>query len=253
MDNKLNDLLELSKKTALIALSELIELDGEGRQRYSFDNCIPREMKAEVDTVIEKIIIEQLIPVGFDLLSEESGVLIGDKDSSLRFIIDPIDGTVNFIRGIAPCSISIALYDANEPLFGVIASYPNGNLAWGGKNIGSFIGDLQLQVSSIENPAKGVLCTGFPSRFNFDSESISEQIKLMSRFGKTRMLGSASQSLLQVARGSVEYYSEKDIMLWDVAAGIAIVEGAGGKVVVTEREVNYLLNVIAYNSVIDLK
>ena len=73
---------------------------------------------------------------------------------------------------------------------------------------------------------------------------------LMSRFGKIRMLGSASQSLLQVALGSVECYSEQEIMLWDVAAGIAIVEGAGGRVAKRHGSFDFSLNVLADNGLI---
>jgi myo-inositol-1(or 4)-monophosphatase len=248
--NKIEKLLELSKNTARIALDRLTELDKQNKKNYSFDENIPREVKATADTIIEKVILEQLIPTGIDILSEESGLLIGNNSSSLRFIIDPIDGTVNFVRGILDCSVSIALYDKYNAIFGVIASYPNGNIAWGGKNIGSFFGDSKLKVSTIDDPKKGVLCTGFPSRFKFDSKSMLSQTNLMSKFGKTRMLGAASQSLLQVAKGSVERYSEKDIMLWDVAAGIALVEGAGGNVSITAEKGRESINVVASNGIV---
>jgi len=253
MQQKLQSLLELSKETASIALYKLIEIGEEDTKHYSFDENIPREIKAEADTVIEKIILDKLRPTGVDVLSEEAGVLAGNGDSSLRFIIDPIDGTVNFIRGIAECSICIALFDDDKPLFGVIASYPSGNLAWGGKEIGSFIGDDKLQVSKIKNPTRGVLCTGFPSRFKFNEQSFSSQMRLMSRFGKTRMLGAASQSLLQVAKGAAECYAEQNIMLWDVAAGIAIVEGAGGRVEIKDSgEDDKSINVAIDNGCIRL-
>jgi myo-inositol-1(or 4)-monophosphatase len=251
LTEKIKYLLELSKKTANTALEKLIQLGKEGGKCYSFDSVIPREVKATADTVIEKIILEKLIPTGIDILSEECGLLIGKKSSSLRFIIDPIDGTVNFVRGIADCSVSIALFDNEKPIFGVIASYPDGTISWGGIDIGAYYEGYKIKVSTIDNPKKGVLCTGFPSHYKYDEESISSLINLISKFGKTRMLGSASQSLLQVAKGAVEYYSEHEIMLWDVAAGIAILEGAGGKFTMTKGQHEYSLNVSAYNRVID--
>ena len=110
----------------------------------------------------------------------------------MRFIIDPIDGTVNFIRGIATCSISIALFDGDNVLFGVLATYPTGEITWGGKGLGSFLDGSIIKVSDINNPKKSVLCTGFPSRFKFDDKSVAYQLNLMSKFGKIRMLGSAS-------------------------------------------------------------
>ena len=251
MPDKIQYLLELSKNTASIALDKLIELGKEDKKCYSFDSVIPREIKATADAVIEKIILDKLIPTGIDIISEECGLLIGNKSSPLRFIIDPIDGTVNFVRGIADCSVSIALFDDDKPIFGVIASYPDGNISWGGIGIGAYCGDYKIKVSTIDTPKKGVLCTGFPSRYKYDAESISLLIDLIAKFGKTRMLGSASQSLLLVAKGAVEYYSEHEIMLWDVAAGIAILEGAGGKFTMTKGGSDYSLNVSADNHVID--
>jgi len=251
MQYELQTLLDLSKKSARAALRKLTEIDNEGIKSYSFDKNITREIKAEADATIEKIILDELLPTGIDVLSEEIGLLSGDDNSSLRFIIDPIDGTVNFVRDIIDCSICIALFDRDKPLFGVIASYPSRKIAWGGRGIGAFLDDNQLEVSTIENPTEGVVCTGFPSRFNFNEESFSSQMKLMSKFGKTRMLGAASQSLLQVAKGSVECYSEQHIMLWDVAAGIAIVEGAGGRVNITNvDEIENSINIIADNGFI---
>lgn len=252
MDNNTKNLLELSKSTARIALNKLFELDEEGIKSYSFSSDIPREIKATADIVIEDLILNQLSPIGIDILSEECGLLTGDKASTLKFIIDPIDGSVNFVRGISNCSVSIALFDDDKAVFGVLASYPSGDIAWGGKGIGAFLGDSELRVSMIDDPKKGVLCTGFPSRFSFDTKSTSSQINLMSQFGKTRMLGSASQSLLQVAKGSVECYTEQEIMLWDVAAGIAIVEGAGGRVKKIQGSSTDSFNVIADNGRINL-
>ena len=245
------DLLKLSKNAIVHALDKLIELDKQNIKNYLFSNEVPKEVKAEADIIIEKILIDKLSISDLSILSEESGLIKSESNSNLRFIIDPIDGTVNFIRGICNCSISVALFDGNTPVFGVLASYPSGIIAWGGKGIGAFIGEMPINVSSIKDTKKGVLCTGFPSRFEFNSKTILEQIHLMQSFNKVRMLGSASQSLLQVAQGSVEAYVESNIMIWDVAAGIAIVEGAGGEFRINKQDYNYPIEVIASNNLID--
>jgi len=245
------DLLKLSKNAVVHALDTLIELDKKNIKDYQFSNEVPREVKAEADIIIEKILIDKLSISGLSILSEESGLIKSESNSNLRFIIDPIDGTVNFIRGICNCSISVALFDGNTPVFGVLASYPSGIIAWGGKGIGAFMGEMPINVSSIKDTKTGVLCTGFPSRFEFNSKTILEQIHLMQSFNKVRMLGSASQSLLQVAQGSVEAYVESNIMIWDVAAGIAIVEGAGGEFRINKQDYNYPIEVIASNNLID--
>jgi myo-inositol-1(or 4)-monophosphatase len=245
------DLLKLSKNAVVHALDKLIELDKKNIKDYQFSNEVPREVKAEADIIIEKILLDKLSISDLSILSEESGLIKSESNSNLRFIIDPIDGTVNFIRGICNCSISVALFDGNTPVFGVLASYPSGIIAWGGKGIGAFIGEMPINVSSIKDTKKGVLCTGFPSRFEFNSKTILEQMNLMQSFNKVRMLGSASQSLLQVAQGSVEAYVESNIMIWDVAAGLAIVEGAGGEFRTNKQDFNYPIEVIASNNLID--
>ena len=245
------DLLKLSKNAVVHALDKLIELDKKNIKEYLFSNEVPREVKAQADIIIEKILIDKLSISDLSILSEESGLIKSESNSNLRFIIDPIDGTVNFIRGICNCSISVALFDGNTPVFGVLASYPSGIIAWGGKGIGAFMGEIPINVSSIKDTKKGVLCTGFPSRFEFNSNTILEQIHLMQSFNKVRMLGSASQSLLQLAQGSVEAYVESNIMIWDVAAGLAIVEGAGGEFRINKQDYNYPIEVIASNNLID--
>ena len=245
------DLLKLSKNAVAHAFDKLIELDKKNIKDYQFSNDLSREVKAEADIIIEKILIDKLSISGLSILSEERGLIKSKSSSDLRFIIDPIDGTVNFIRGICNCSISVALFDGNTPVFGVLASYPSGIIAWGGKGIGAFMGEMPINVSSIKDTKKGVLCTGFPSRFEFNSKTILEQIHLMQSFNKVRMLGSASQSLLQVAQGSVEAYVESNIMIWDVAAGLAIVEGAGGEFRINKQDYNYPIEVIASNNLID--
>ena len=250
MDN-ISNLLQLSKDAVIIAYEKLVELDEEEIKNYFFSTKISKEAKAIADKIIEEILINKLSKAGLNILSEESGLSRIKNNSKLRFIIDPIDGTVNFVRGISSCSISVALYDGDKPLFGVIGSFPQGNIAWGGKKIGAFIDDIEIKVSCIGDSKKGILCTGFPSRFQFDDESIRNQINLMRKFAKIRMLGSASQSLLKVAQGSAEAYIENEIMLWDVAAGLAILEGAGGSFLSDLGRSKYALNVVASNGLID--
>lgn len=250
-DREILNLLELSKKTAMLALKKIAELDRKSNKKHIYSKDTPREIKAEADLDIEDLILKKLEITKLEILSEETGLINSDKNSSLRFIIDPLDGTVNFIRNIAECSISIALFDKNKPVFGVIASYPSSKLFWGGDNLGSFEEDIKIKVSSISDPSKGVLCSGFPSRFNFDSKQLENQINLMKIFNKTRMLGSASISLLQVAKGSAECYSENEIMIWDVAAGLAIVEGSGGRVMMKQGSTSHSYNIIVDNGLIN--
>jgi|JYMV01.1.fsa_nt_gi myo-inositol-1(or 4)-monophosphatase len=251
-NNKVNDLLFLVKDVALSAFQKLSELHKKNLFTHSYSKDIPREMKAKVDNIIEDVIINRLKEARLPILSEENGNIDGDTSSELRFIVDPIDGTVNFIRGLAPSTISIALYKGNEPLFGVLVVYPSGDMVWGGKGMGAFINNQPIEVSKIFDLSESVLCTGIPSRFDFyDRSTTVDFYKSLASYGKIRMLGSASNSLLQVAKGSAEVYSEIGIMLWDVAAGLAIVEGAGGFILVSPGKSLYSLNVYVSNGVVE--
>ncbi|MDC0599154.1 inositol monophosphatase [Candidatus Pseudothioglobus singularis] len=250
-DNQINDLILLVKDLALVAFQRLSELNKKKLFTYSYSKDIPREMKAKVDNIIEDLILNRLNETGLPILSEENGDIEGNNNSDLRFIVDPIDGTVNFIRGLAPSTISIALYKGNQPLFGVLVVYPSGDLVWGGKGMGAFINNQPIEVSKIIDLSDSVLCTGIPSSFDFDDKDASiDYYKSLASYAKIRMLGSASYSLLQVAKGSAEAYSEVEIMLWDVAAGLAIVEGAGGFTNVLPGKSANSINVYASNGVV---
>jgi myo-inositol-1(or 4)-monophosphatase len=222
-------LLDAAKAAARQAGHKLSEIAREGRTRHEFDRIWNREIKAEADLIIESILIEDLSSTGIPILSEESGEISGDSESKLRFIVDPIDGTANFIRGIGESSVSIALFKENEPLFGVMWLHPRGQLVWGGPGLGSFIDGVPIQVSNQEQKNRAVLCTGIPARLDLRVESKKNDfVGRILEFSKVRMLGAASISLLQVAKGSADCYAEEDVMIWDIAAGLAIVCGSGG-------------------------
>ncbi len=247
MVDDVNELLILSKEIARSACQKLSDM----QRDYEYSVHIPREMKAAADRILDEEIVGRLKATGLPILSEENGEVAGKLDSGLRFVVDPLDGTVNFVRNLGPSAVSIALYKENNPVFGVLCLYPSGQLAWGGKGMGAFVDDKLIKVSSISDAAKGVLCTGFPSRFQFEDVDGSVQfIQELSHYSKVRMLGAASISLLRVAEGAAEVYMEREIMLWDVAAGLAIVEGAGGALSVLPGNSVNSLNVIASNGVV---
>lgn len=251
MASETDELFSLTKDIAVTAYRKLIEIQRTDIGQVSYSKEVPREMKCFADEIIEEVIIKRLIPTGISILSEESGEFEGKSNSSLKFIVDPLDGTVNFVRSLGPCSISIALYENGQPIFGVLVMFPSGDLAWGGKGKGSFINERPIHVSKITDPLQAVLCTGFPSRYSFENHnSVIKHIKIMSQFGKVRMLGAASNSLILIAKGAAEVYSENQIMLWDVAAGIAIVEGAGGKFEFEFGKIENVVNVSATNGLI---
>ena len=225
--------LALALSTATAALQVLAQLRPEATS-FGFDAALPREMKAASDRILEDVIVGRLRASGLDILSEEAGQVVSGSGDGLRWVVDPLDGTVNFMRGLGPCSVSLALCYGDVPVLGVIGEFPSGKLAWGGVGLGSFWSDLPIRVSTVSDRKQAVICTGFPSRFKFDTEGMHWIESTLAQYAKVRMLGAASLSLLNVAKGAAEVYSERDIMIWDVAAGLALVQGAGGTCTMTK-------------------
>ncbi len=245
---ELNDLLDLSKSIATQAGLRL--LDSFSQDHKSYVHCLdhPREIKAVADTVLEKDILQALAPTGLPILSEESGYIPGQQGSKYWFIVDPLDGTFNFVKGLGPSAVSVALWEDQKPIFGVIYSLLERQLVWGGAGMGAYCDGQPILVSDTSNKAEASICTGFPVRFDMASDHVMQNFwRMASPFAKVRMLGSAAVSLLLVARGAADVYSERNIMLWDVAAGLAIVEGAGGSYIKHETDCNWSYNVVASN------
>ena len=220
-----------------------------GKNVFNFDQKNKKEIKAEMDTISENMIIDELRSTRITILSEEQGLIDGEDKSGLLWIIDPIDGTYNYLKDLGPCSVSIALWDGENPVFGVIYAVDSDELFWGGKKFGSFSESTRIHVSRETDIAYSSVCTGFPVRLNM-SKGTSEKSfwRNIGGFSKVRMLGCASISLLNIARGSSEVYFESQIMIWDVAAGLAILEGAGGVYEAINLAEKYSLNVIGANN-----
>jgi len=245
-------LIAVAKEAAGKATQALVSMDVTSLS-YLYDDDFPREMKAEADLKLEEIILDFLKLTEIPILSEEASSYGKFQNKGLYWLVDPLDGTVNFVRGVAPCAVSIALWLDNKPVFGVISEYPSLRLAWGGSLFGAFIDDIPIHVSTTEDKSQAVLCTGFPSRFEFSKIAVDSFLNMVSSFGKVRMLGAASLSLLQVAKGSTDAYLEEDIMIWDVAAGLAIVEGAGGNIKILPGRFQLSQKIIASNGLIQLE
>jgi myo-inositol-1(or 4)-monophosphatase len=246
------NLLLIAKQAVQKAIKMLSEMTNH-REEFDFCDDLPREMKAEADRVVESMILKILGTTDVKILSEESGEENNTGGSQLRWVVDPIDGTVNFIRMIGPSAVSIGLWEGENPIFGVVGEYPSGVIYWGGHGFGAFVDKDSIRVSSVDDPSKAVLCSGFPSRFDFSNKSIEKSFKIYTEFGKVRMLGAASLSILQVARGSADAYIERDIMIWDVAAALAILQGAGGEFSISPGRFENSHDIFASNCAIELE
>lgn len=190
-----------------------------------------REVKLVADKFLEKHLLDGLAATGIPVLSEETEESHHQSTDSLLWIIDPLDGSYNFSRRLGPSMICVALWQSGAPVFGVLYDLSAKRLYWGGREIPSHDDNGPIAVSTESLLSRATVCTGFPSRFPAqDTAAIGEYMSHILVFGKVRMIGSAAASLMLVARGAADTYFERQIMIWDVAAGLAVIEGAGGTV-----------------------
>ncbi|MEM3091176.1 MAG: inositol monophosphatase family protein [Candidatus Pacearchaeota archaeon] len=193
-----------------------------------------KDIKLRQDKKSEEIIFDYLSKTSYPIVSEETKRdFIKNRTS---WIVDPLDGSFNFYRGIPNCAISIALWDINKPLLGVIYDFNRRDFYYGVIGLGAFLNNKRIHVSSINKKSKSVLYTGFPSNSKYLEDTINNFGKEVVLFKKVRLIGSAALSLAYIASGRGELYHEKGIMPWDVAAGLALVKFAGGKFQIEELD-----------------
>jgi len=186
-----------------------------------------RDIKLEIDRNSEKIIYEELKGTKISFLGEEFG-LKKESEDGLLWVVDPLDGTSNYFRGIDQCCVSIALMQNESPLLGVIYNFNSNDVYYASKGNGAYLNDIKIKVSSISDKSSASLTTGFPA--SEKTKNTLDFLGDLSKWKKIRMFGSAALSCAYVASGKCDVYLEKGIYLWDIAAGICLVEEAGGKV-----------------------
>ncbi len=175
----------------------------------------PSNFVSNADTKAEKIIIEELMKAkkNYSIISEEDGSKI-NSDSENVWIIDPIDGTSNFLHGIPHFAISIALKSNNEIISGLIYDPIKDEMFYAEKNSGAFFNNQRIKVSKKKEIENCLFATGGKEKV------ISDFI--------TRKTGSAALDMAYVAAGRYDGYFQNNLNLWDVAAGIIIIKEAGG-------------------------
>ena len=185
----------------------------------------------EVDKKSESKIIEVIrneFP-NHNILSEEIGAL--DTDSDVKWIIDPIDGTINYAHSIPICCVSIGIEKKGEIIFGLVYNPMSGELFFSEKGKGAFLNDKKISISNEDNLYKSLLVTGFP----YDTgNNPHKPVKVFAEFVNSdipvRRLGSAALDLCWTACGRFDGFWEYNLNPWDVAAGYLIMTEAGGVV-----------------------
>ena len=200
----------------------------------------PSDFVSNADTKAEKIIIEELMKAkkNYSIISEEYGSKI-NSDSENVWIIDPIDGTSNFLHGIPHFAISIALKSNNEIISGLIYDPIKDEMFYAEKNNGAFFNNQRIKVSKKKEIENCLFATGGKEKV------ISDFI--------TRKTGSAALDMAYVAAGRYDGYFQNNLNVWDVAAGIIIIKEAGGIVNEINLSNHSNIKVIASSSRINEK
>ena len=181
----------------------------------------PLDFVSSADTKAEKIIIEELRKSrkNYSILSEENGSQI-NKDKNNVWIIDPIDGTTNFLHGFPHFAISIALKSKNEIVSGLIYDPIKDEMFYGEKNNGAYFNNQRIRVSKKKKLENCLFATG---RIDSEKNKTNKNITI-------RRSGSAALDMAYVAAGRFDGYFQKNLNIWDIAAGIIIVKEAGGMI-----------------------
>ncbi len=204
-------------------------------RRLTVDENLAHDIKLELDkrsqTLIESILLAKC--PDYAVYGEEG--VTGDQSSDHQWIVDPIDGTVNFFFGIPHFAISIALRSKGVIVVGVIYDPMRDELWACERGQPATLNGLPIAVSDRTNLSDAIVSVGVSKTLESVNDSLPLFQRMLRSAKKCRMMGSASLDIAYVASGRLDLYSETLISLWDIAAGLLFVETAGGKVELTPR------------------
>ena len=219
----LNIMIKAAEKASKILIRDFGELE-----KLQVSSKGPSDFVTNSDKKVEKILIEELTKSRnkFSIISEEIGeVKNSDKDN--YWIIDPIDGTSNFLHGIPHFAISIALKSNKEIVSGLVFDPIKNEIFYGEKNNGAYFNNQRIRVSKKKNLDECLFATG-------GKNEILNSLNI-------RKTGSAALDMAYVGAGRYDGYFQKNLNIWDIAAGIIIVNEAGGKI----NDINYSSNEVS--------
>ncbi|GAB3650432.1 inositol monophosphatase family protein [Echinicola sediminis] len=248
------ELKALLEKTILIAKEAGAFIRRE-RQNFDLNNVEHKgfnDLVSYVDKEAEKIVVE-----GLKKILPEAGFITEEGTENKQaevynWIVDPLDGTTNFVHGIPVFSVSIALMKDGEIVLGVVYEVNNNECFYATKGGGAYCNDTKITVSSAPDLASSLVATGFPYYdFNHIDTYLSVLKHIMKNSHGIRRIGSAAVDLCYVASGRVESFFEYNLNSYDVAGGVIIVQEAGGKVTDFKGGDDYVFGreIIASNTV----
>ncbi len=189
------------------------------------------DIKLKADQLAEERILAILregcpLPV----LTEESGEHGAVTETSRMWVVDPLDGTFNYSRGMPLCCSAIGLWENDRPVLGAVYNFFRDELFTGIVGQGAWRNGQPVRTSGETRAAKAALATGFPHQQDYADAPLLELMRHVQRFKKIRMLGSAALMGAYVACGWLDGYVEEDVWLWDIAGAVAVAAAAGATV-----------------------
>ena len=214
----------------------------------------PGDFVTSADKRTEKILIEELQKAHpeYGIVTEETGI-INKSNTKNRWIIDPIDGTFNFMNGIPQFAISVGYEEENEIKCGVIFNPILNEMFYAEKGKGAYMNNSRVRVSNKKKIKDSLIVTGGPKGSSKMKEKIfSEYINVSNNVANVRKFGSAALDIAYVACGRFDGYWQRELNYWDIAAGIIILKEAGGFIDFFEEDKNLPLkkNILVTNSLI---
>jgi len=212
----------------------------------------PGDFVSSADKRTEKILIEELQKAHpeYGIITEEIGV-INKSNTNNRWIIDPIDGTMNFLNGIPQFAISIGYEEDKEIKCGVIFNPITNEMFCAEKGNGAYLNNGRIRVSNKRGIKDALIVTGGPKGTSkIKNKIFSEYINVSNNVANVRKFGSAALDMAYVACGRFDGYWQRELNYWDIAAGIVILKEAGGFVDFFEEDTSVPLkkNILATNS-----
>lgn len=190
----------------------------------------PADFVSEADRKAEQTLLYELQKARprFGLLMEERGIVEGEQKDT-RFIVDPLDGTTNFLHGLPHWAITVAVEERGEITAGIVYDVLKDEMFWADRGNGAFVNDQRLRVSGRSTLSSSLLATGIPFMGTPDHPEFLAQLgAFMPQVAGVRRFGAASLDLAYVAAGRYDGFWEMNLKPWDMAAGILLVREAGG-------------------------
>ena len=243
--------INLITKACMKASRSLIRDFGE-IENLQVSSKAPGDFVTSADKRTEKIVIEELLKAhpNYGIISEEAGY-INKSNKNNRWIIDPIDGTMNFLNGIPQFAISVAYEEENEVKCGIIFNPVTNEMFSAEKGSGAYLNNSRMRVSNKRKLSEALIVTGGPKQASKIKKKIfSEYISISSQVSNVRKFGSAALDMAFVACGRFDGYWQRELNYWDIAAGIILIKESGGFVNFFEEDMKVPLkkNIIASNS-----